>query len=594
MNQPSLRQLIDAGEGVVKADRIIRGGQLVNVCTGEIYPADVAITGDRIAATGDVAAYEGPDTEIVDATGKYLTPGLIDGHLHLECSKLSVTMFADAAVRYGTTSVISGLDQFLVVAGLDGVREALREADASPMKIFWGAPFKTPYTLPETTVGFSFGPDEHAETQEWAECFGVWETVAEFVLNRDEKVLRALELAHRNRLPIFGCAPMAAPTTINALSAAGVRLDHESYTAEEALLKLRAGMSLLIRESSVAHFMNENVRTVTEFGAQSRRVGFCTDDMHVADILREGHLDKLVRMAIKAGVKPVEAIQMATLNCAEMYRIDHLVGSITPGRYADVLVVDSPESFQVERVFARGELVAEGGRTLDAPVAPERSAALSPAFQVAPVTADSIGVRAEGDSADVLVVEMDRTVPFVRKGVPMTLPVVDGTVRADTDRDALYVTVSERYGKNDGATVTAMINGFGLRSGAIASSAAPDDNNIICVGADRADIALAVNHLSEHGGGQVVVENGEIKEFLPLPVAGIVADLAPEEMAAAEDRLEAAARALGCELPSAFGFLIFLEITAIPEYAVTDLGVVNYHTQDVVDILDPAAAPVAN
>ncbi|MGW2278197.1 adenine deaminase C-terminal domain-containing protein [Streptomyces sp. NPDC001770] len=590
MNHPSLRSLIDASEGVVKADRIIKGGQLVNVHTGEIYPADVAITGERVAATGDVSAYEGPDTEIVDATGKYLTPGLIDGHLHLECSKLSVTMFADAAVRFGTTSVISGLDQFLVVAGLEGVREALREADASPMKIFWGAPFKTPYTLPETTVGFSFGPEEHEETQGWAECFGVWETVAEFVLNRDEKVLRALELAHRNRLPIFGCAPMAAQTTINALSAAGVRLDHESYTAEEALQKLRAGMSLLIRESSVAHFMNENVRTVTEFGAQSRHVGFCTDDMHVADIIREGHLDKLVRMAIKAGVRPVEAIQMATLNCAEMYRIDHLVGSITPGRFADVLIVDSPESFQVERVFARGELVAENGRTLRAPQPPVRTAALSPAFQVAPLAPEGVGIAAEGDEARVLVVEMDRTVPFVRKGVEMTLPVVDGTVRADLAQDALYVTVSERYGKNGGATVTAMINGFGLRSGAIASSAAPDDNNIVCVGADRADMALAVNHLSEHGGGQVVVDGGVIKEFLPLPVAGIVADLTPEEMADAEDRLEAASRALGCELPSAFGYLIFLEITAIPEYAVTDLGVVSYHTQDVVDVLRPATA----
>ncbi|MEV6162193.1 adenine deaminase C-terminal domain-containing protein [Streptomyces sp. NPDC052052] len=588
MNHPSLRSLIDASEGVVKADRIIRGGQLVNVCTGEIYPADVAITGERIAATGDVSVYEGPDTEIVDATGKYLTPGLIDGHLHLECSKLSVTMFADAVARYGTTSVVSGLDQFLVVAGLDGVREALREADASPMKIFWGAPFKTPYTLPETTVGFSFGPEEHAETQEWADCFGVWETVAEFVLNRDEKVLRALELAHRNRLPIFGCAPMAGATTINALSAAGVRLDHESYTAEEALEKLRAGMSLLIRESSVAHFMNENVRTVTEFGAQSRRVGFCTDDMHVADILREGHLDKLVRMAIAAGVRPVEAIQMATLNCAEMYRIDHLVGSLTPGRYADVLIIDSPESFQVERVFARGKLVARDGRTVEVPQAPERSAAFSPAFQVAPLTEDSIGVAAEGDEVRVLVVEMDRTVPFVREGVEMTLPVRDGTVRADLDQDALYVTVSERYGKTGGSTVTAMINGFGLRSGAIASSAAPDDNNIICVGADRADMALAVNHLARQGGGQVVVDGGEIQEFLPLPVAGIVADLPPEEMAEAEDRLEAAARALGCELPSAFGYLIFLEITAIPEYAVTDLGVVNYRTQDVVDIVRPS------
>lgn len=207
-----------------------------------------------------------------------------------------------------------------------------------------------------------------------------------------------------------------------------------------------------------------------------------------------------------------------------------------------------------------------------------------------PLTPDAVGVAAEGDEARVLVVEMDRTVPFVRKGVEMTLPVEGGTVRADLAQDALYVTVSERYGKRDGATATAMINGFGLRSGAIASSAAPDDNNIVCVGADRADIALAVNHLAEHGGGQVVVDGGEIKEFLPLPVAGIVADLTPEEMAAAEDRLEAAARALGCELPSAFGYLIFLEITAIPEYAVTDLGVVNYHTQDVVDILQPSAA----
>ncbi|CAM5283956.1 adenine deaminase [Streptomyces spiroverticillatus] len=578
----NLRQLIDASEGVVKADRVITGGTLVNVCTGEVYPADVAITGDRIAATGDVTAYIGEHTEIVDATGKHLVPGLIDGHLHLECSKLSPTMFADAVVRYGTTSVISGLDQILVVAGVDGVREALREAEQSPMKIFWGAPFKTPYTLPETTVGFNFGPAEHEETQDWADCYGVWETVAEFVLNRDPDVLRALELAHRNRLPVFGCAPMASSTTINALSAAGIRLDHESYTAEEALEKLRAGMYLLIRESSVAHFLNENVKTVTKFGAQSRRVGFCTDDMHVADILREGHLDKLVRMAIQAGVKPIEAIQMATVNCAEMYRIDHLVGSITPGRYADVLIIDSPESFQVERVFSRGVLAAENGRTVTAPAAPERSAALSPAFQVPELAASAIGIAAAGDSAEVLVVEMDRTVPFVRTRLDLTLPVKGGVVRADVAQDALYCTVSERYGKT-GATATAMINGFGLRSGAIASSAAPDDNNIVCVGANREDMALAVNHLAAAGGGQIVVENGEIKEFLPLPVAGIVADIVPEEMAAAEDRLEAAARALGCELPSAFGYLIFLEITAIPDYAVTDLGVISYHTQSVVD-----------
>lgn len=580
-----LNELLDAATGVRDADLVVEGGRLVNVLTGEVYPADVAVAGDRIVAVGDVSRHRGPATVRVDAGGRYLVPGLVDGHVHLECSKLSVTMFAAAVVRSGTTSVVSGLDQICVVAGLDGVRAALDEAAASPLRVFWGAPFRTPYTLPRSTVGHYFGPDDHRVAQDWPECVGVWETVSEFVLNRDPETLEALEIARERGLPAFGCAPMAAEENLPALCVAGVRLDHESYTAEEALAKLRAGMYFLVRESSVAHFLGENIRVVTEFGADAGRVGFCTDDVTASDVLERGHVDNMVRMAVAAGVPPMTAIKMATVNTAQMYRIDHLVGSIAPGRYADLLLVDDLESFGVERVVAKGRLVAEDGRMLDAPAPPERTA-LSGTMRRAPVRPEQIALRAPAGHASVraLSMDLDRNVPFVRRRRDVVLDVVDGVVQPSVDDDVLYVCVVERYG-NERPVVTALVTGFELRAGALATSAAPDDNNVVCVGADAADMALAVNHVVEQGGGLAVVACGEVRASLPLPVGGIVADLPPERMAEEEERLDAAAAELGCRLPSAFGYLMFLAITAIPDYAVTDGGLVDYHEQRVVPAL---------
>lgn len=584
-----VRELIDAAEGVRKADLVIAGGRLVNTMSGEVYEADVAVAGDRIVAVGDVAACSGPGTTVLQADGRHLVPGLIDGHLHIECSKLSVTMFADAVVRRGTTSVVSALDQIYVVAGLDGVRDALEEAHASPLRVFWAAPFKVPYTLPPSTVGHTFGPAEHAIAQGWPECVGVWETVAEFVLNRDPDVLDALEQAARARLPVFGCAPMSEGGRIGPLVAAGIRLDHESYSARECLEKLRQGMYLLVRESSVAHFFDENIRVVTELGAPSDRVGFCTDDVTAGDVLRDGHLDRLVRMAIEAGLEPMTAIQMATINCAQMYRIDHLVGSISPGRHADVLLVEDLERFEVAEVVAKGCVVARDGRMLAPPAPPPRTAMFSDTCRVPELAASDLALRT-GEDAErvrVLAMEMDRSVPFVRRRRDVALIVTDGVVVPDPAQDALYVTVVERYGKTSNRPV-AIVCGFGLRSGAIATSAAPDDDNIVCVGASAADMAVAVNELARAGGGSVVVDAGEVVELLALPVGGIVADLEPERMAAADERLDAAARALGCELPSAFGYLMFLEITSIPDYAMTDLGLVDALVQRVIDpVLGP-------
>jgi adenine deaminase len=499
-------------------------------------------------------------------------------------------MFADAVVRYGTTSVVSGLDQFYVVGGLDGVREALDEAAETPLKIFWAAPFKVPYTVPETNVGFKLGPAVHEVVQKWPECFGVWETVTEFVTERDPDVLKVLEMAAANRMPVFGSAPMTSGARLAMLAAAGVRLDHESYDASELLEKMRAGLYVMVRESAVAHFLEENIQAITKLGANPGRVGFCTDDVTARSILGGGHLDRLVRMAIGAGVPPVTAIQMATINCAQMNRIDHIVGSVSPGRAADVLVVDDPESFVVERVVAKGRLAAEAHRPVRVAHPPVRRASLSETMKREPVRAEEIQLRTTLSSlVQVLAIQIDPDVPFIRRRHDVVLSVVEGVVQPDPANDALYVTVVERYGKT-GTTPVAVIRGFGLTSGAIATSAAPDDNNIVCVGTSPAEMAVAINHVLSIGGGLAVVDGGKVIEDLPLPIGGIVADLDAETMAAAEVRLDHAAAELGCRLPSAFGYLMFLEITSIPDYAITDLGLVDCRALTTIDPVLGAAS----
>lgn len=577
------RHLLDVAYGRAHADAIIANGKLVNVLTGEIYPADVAIAAGRVAAVGDVSAQRGPRTEIIDAQGRFLTPGLIDGHVHIECSKLSVTMFSDLVSRYGTTSAISGLDQILVSAGIAGVEEFLAETENGPMRVWWGAPAKAPYTVPESNVGHRFAVAEHAIAQQMPECVGLWETVQEFVEFGDEEVLTAMDMAERNRLRAFGCAPLVDARRIAGYAASGVALCHESYSPAEELEKLRNGIDIIIRESTAAPMLRENIKLVTELGAPSHRVGFCTDDVTATDVLGRGHLDYVVRLAIECGVSPVVAIQMATINTARMYRLDDRIGAIAPGRFADILLVDSLEDFRPQTVITGGRIVARDGKSLSAPVAPARSAAIGETFRLAAVDPDRIKVTAAGRTATVQTIVLSKDVAFKRPGEQIELDIVGGIVQPDASQDTIMVTVAERYGRTDNLPV-AFVKGFGLTKGAIATSASPDDNNVVCAGVGAADMALAINEVAAMGGGQVAVADGEVIARLPLPVGGIVADLVAEDMAAAEQAMDAAARdQLGSRLASPFGQLLFLSITAIPDWAMTDLGLIDCVSFKVVD-----------
>ncbi len=585
-----IRERIRAGAGEIKADLIVTNGNLINVASAEIYPADVAIKGTHIVSIGDVEHCKGPDTRYLDAKGQYLGPGMIDGHLHVECSKLSVTSFAKLVVPFGTTSIVSGLDQILVVSGLEGVRHFLDEANAGPMTIFWGAPCKTPYTMPTSTVGHYFKPDDHRATHDWPECIGIWETVREFIQEEDDDVIEALEIAAENKLPVFGCAPMCRGHKLASYIGAGIRLDHESYTADESLEKLRNGMFVVVREASISHFLKENIQIATKLAPKAaHRVSFCTDDVVASDVLKRGHLDNMVRMAIAEGVEPLIAIQMATINSAVAYRIDHKVGLIAPGRLADIVIVDDPATFNVQQVIAKGKLVAAGGRMcVDLPP-PSRPAYLRNTLTVKPVTPDELKLRTTLDANAVNILALSVTDEiFVRKRRDAVMKVTNGIIEPDVARDLLYITVVERYGKTNNRPV-GIVSGFHLKSGALATSTSPDDNNIVCVGTNSDDMVVAINRVIEGGGGQAVVSNGEVLEFLELPIAGIVSDIEPEEMAGYETRLDRAARSLGCDVPWPLMYMFVLSITAIPDYAMTDLGVVDCVALEIVDPVGNAA-----
>ena len=446
--QPSISELVAAGAARVPATTVVRGGRLVSVVSAEVYPADVAVYGNTVVALGDVSAHIGPDTEIVDAEGRHLVPGLFDGHQHIECSKLSITSAAKMLVALGTLNVVSGLDQILVVAGLEGAEAFLRESQATPLRVLWGAPCKTPYTLPTSTVGHYFGPDDHRAVQQWPECVGVWETVREFVTTGDPDVLEAMEIARQNRLPVLGCAPMARGADLTSYACAGIRLDHESYDSEECLEKLRNGMYIVIRESSFAHFLSENIRLVLEHApGAARRVSFCTDDVVASDVLARGHVDNMVRMAIEAGVDPMTAVQMATVNGAEAYRVDHMVGSISSGRYADILFVEDLADFRVSMVMAGGQVVARDGEMTIDLRPPSRDSLLTGPFRMEPAEAQDFTVRTDlpDGPVEVLAIEVTEQI-FVRKRRDVVLHAEAGRVLPDIGNDVTWCCTPKRAG----------------------------------------------------------------------------------------------------------------------------------------------------
>jgi adenine deaminase len=556
-----LSRLISVAKGDELADLVLADARIVNTLNGEIETGSVAICGDRVAGVGDYKKAK----ETIDLGGKYLAPGLINGHTHLESSMLDVGQYARAVVPHGTSALVTDLHEIANVCGLEGIRYVLDCARRLPLDMFLMAPSCVPATHLET-AGASIGPEEIRRILRWRECIGLGEVMNyPGVLAGDAAMLRKIEAA-RGRV-IDGHAPGVTGKDLSAYIAAGMRSDHESVSLDEAAEKLRRGMYVMIREGSSEKNLDDLLPLVTD--RTYKRCLFVVDDRSCVDLLRDGDIDAVVRKAIRLGLEPVRAVQMATVNTAEYFRLGEL-GAIAPGYFANLIVLEDLVDFNISLVFYRGRLVAEEGRPLFPSYKPGGNR-LTDTVNIKPFTVDALRLKSSGESQPVI-----EAVPgqIITRKKQEKVIVKDGFIMPDTSRDILKLVVVERHHAT-GNIGLGLISGFGLKRGALASSIAHDSHNIVVVGAGDEDMFLAIKEVERLKGGLVVVAGGKVLGSLATPVAGLLSEDPLESVVAGLEKLEQTAVDLGVTLPSPFAALSFLALPVIPELRLTDLGLVD-------------------
>ncbi|MBU2534718.1 MAG: adenine deaminase [Chloroflexota bacterium] len=554
-------RLIAVARGDQPADLILANARVVNTFTGEITSGNVAICGDRIAGVGDYSEAK----QTVDVSGKYLAPGFIDGHVHLESSMLDIGQYAQAVIPRGTSAIVTDLHEIANVCGLEGMRYVLDCAHRLPLDLFLMAPSCVPATHLETS-GASISPEEIRQILRWRETIGLGE-VMNFpgVIHGDSNMLRKIALSQGKI--IDGHAPGVRGKDLSAYIAAGIGSDHESVTLEEAREKLEKGMFVMIREGSSEKNLETLLPLVTD--KTYKRCLFVVDDRSAYDLLHDGDIDAVVRKAIRLGLDPVRAIQLATINTAAYFRLDGL-GAIAPGYFANVLVLDDLNNLRVNMVFYRGCLVAREGKPLfSLPMADKH--AVTGRVNIKPVTPEKLRLPAPADELPVIEVVPGQIVTRKRY---MKVKIVDGQVIPDTERDILKLVVVERH-QATGNIGKGMVTGFGLKKGALASSVAHDSHNIVAVGTSDEDILAAIREVERLQGGLVAVADGKVLASLGLPIAGLLSAESLETVVTQQGKLEQIARELGARLPSPFATLSFLALPVIPELKLTDLGLVD-------------------
>ena len=575
------RQLIDVATGRAAADTVVRNGRWVNVHSGEIIPGtDVAIAAGRFAYCGPDASHcIGPATKIIDAANRYLVPGLCDGHMHVESGMVTVTEFARAVIPHGTTSMFIDPHEIANVLGLAGVKLMHDEAVSLPINIFVQAPSCVPSAPGLETPGATLGPAEVEEAMGWPGIIGLGEMMNfPGVIAGDDKMLAEMAATQRAGKTIGG--HYASPDLgrpFHAYAAGGPADDHEGTRAEDAVARVRQGMRAMLRLGSAWYDVAAQIKAVTEGGLDPRNVILCTDDSHSGTLVNDGHMNRVLRHAIAQGVRPMTAIQMATLNTATHFGLERELGSITPGRRADVVISSDLIALPIEMVIARGKVMAEHGK-LTAEIPPyaypasakntvrlgKRLAAAD--FEIAaPRGANAVTARVIG------VVENQAPTKALEK----TLTVKDGRVQMDRAGDVCQIALVERH-RATGAVVNALVSGFRYNVDcAVAATVAHDSHHMLVVGTNQADMALAANRLAEVGGGAIVVSKGKELALVPLPIAGLMSDQRAEIVAAQADKLVAAMRACGCTLNNAYMQHTLLALVVIPDLRISDKGLID-------------------
>jgi len=556
-----LAELISVARGERAADLILANARVVNTFTGEVESGNVAIYGDSIAGVGDYRQAK----RVLDLASKFVAPGLIDGHVHLESSMLDVSQYARAVIPRGTLAIVTDLHEIANVCGISGMKYVLNCARCLPFDLFLMAPSCVPATHLETS-GALITPEDIRQILRWRGVLGLGE-VMNFpgVIGGDASVLSKIKMAKGK--VVDGHAPGVSGKNLNAYIAAGIHSDHESVSLAEAREKLEKGMYIMIREGSSEKNLDALLPLITDKTYQ--RCLFVVDDRNCADLLHDGDIDAVVRKAIKRGLDPVRAIQLATINYAQYFRLDRL-GAVAPGYFANLIILKELSDFRIDRVFYRGRLVAQDGKALFKLCRSDRSEVTN-TVNIKPFGVEALRLKAGEEDKPVIEVIPGQ---IITKKRVARVKIENGLVVPDITRDILKLVVVERH-KATGNIGVGLVKGFGLKKGALTSSIAHDSHNIIAVGTNDDDIYVAVKEIERLQGGLVAVVGCRVLASLGLPIAGLLSDEPLETVVKKVAKLEREARELGSTLPSPFATLSFLALPVIPELKLTDLGLVD-------------------
>ena len=596
--QNSLR-LTKTANGNLPADLVLRRGIWVCVQSGEIVAdSDLAILDGRVAYIGPDASHTiGPATEVVDAHGLYFVPGLLDGHMHVESGMVTVTEFVRAVVPHGTTGMFIDPHEMANVFGLAGVRLMVAEAAEQPIHVWVEMPSCVPSAPGLETPGASISPEEVGEAMTWPGIIGLGEMMNfPGVIGGDLK-LHAEMAETRSAGKVIGghFAASVGDRSFHAYAAGGPQDDHEGITTADAIARVRQGMRAMLRLGSAWHDVAEQIKAVSEAGLDPRHFILCTDDSHSQTLVEDGHMDRVVRHAIQQGIKPITAIQMATLNTAEHFGVADRVGQIAPGRWADFLLVSNLAELKIVAVYGRGRRLAEAGRLLiDLPAYPYPPWALDTIhigkkftardFQLAAPASKSNGANGEKFLANIIGV-IENQAPTRR--LRIEVDAVQGEIHPDPQRDLAKIAIVERH-RATGRVQVGLIHGFGLSEKcAVATSIAHDCHHLIVVGTDEDQMAMAVNTIAEVKGGQVVVQDGQVIGLVELPIGGLMSNERAEVVAAKAGTVLRGFERCGCRMQNANMQLSLLALAVIPELRLSDLGLVDVGRFELIPILEP-------
>jgi adenine deaminase len=578
------RELVDCAMGRVPADLVIRDGRWVCVQSGEIVPhTDIAVQGSRIAYVGPDATFAiGPATKVIEADGRYLVPGLLDGHMHIESGMVTVTEFVRAVAPRGTTGMFVDPHEVANIYGLDGVRVMAQEAAQQPINVWVEMPSCVPSAPGLETPGATLGPDEVREAMTWPSIIGLGEMMNfPGVFLSDQKMHAEM------------CETMQAGKTIgghyaspdlgqpfHAYAAGGPADDHEGTRADDAVARVRQGMRAMLRLGSAWFDVAAQMKAITERGLDPRHFILCTDDSHSGTLVHDGHMDRVLRHAIAQGVKPITALQMMTLNTAEHFGVSRDVGQIAPGRYADIVLASDLADFRAEIVIAAGEVIAQDGAwktelsSFEYPAAYRHSVKLGRSLTETDFRVVTPARVARGSTVEANVIGVIENQAPTQHRVHR-LRALKGEVLADPAQDVAKVALVERH-RGTGGVQVGFVHGFGFNVPcAVASTVAHDSHHMLVVGTDDEAMALAANELAARGGGMLVVRDWKVRAVVELPIAGLMSDERAEVVARKADAVLGEFRACGCQLNNANMQLSLLALVVIPELRISDLGLVD-------------------